>query len=56
VTDVAALRDLFAMTPYRWHAPRDMDDRIAAAVSQRFETLADIHVATYSRKLAGSAP
>jgi 23S rRNA (guanine745-N1)-methyltransferase len=56
VTDVAALRDLFAMTPYRWHAPRDMDDRIAAALSPRFETLADIEVATYSRKPAGSAP
>lgn len=50
VTDVAALRDLFAMTPYRWHAPPDMDDRIAAAVSPRFETLADIQVATYRRR------
>ena len=49
-TDVAALRDLFAMTPYRWHAPPDMDDRIAAAVSPRFETLADIQVATYCRR------
>jgi hypothetical protein len=49
-TDVAALRDLFAMTPYRWHAPPDMDDRIAAAVSARFETLADIQVATYCRR------
>lgn len=50
VTDVAALRDLFAMTPYRWHAPPDMDDRIAAAISPRFETLADIQVATYCRR------
>jgi 23S rRNA (guanine745-N1)-methyltransferase len=50
LTDVAALRDLFAMTPYRWHAPPDMDDRIAAAVSPRFETLADIEVATYCRR------
>jgi len=49
-TDAAALRDLFAMTPYRWHAPADMDDRIAAAVSPRFETLADIEVATYCRR------
>jgi 23S rRNA (guanine745-N1)-methyltransferase len=49
-TDVAALRDLFAMTPYRWHAPSDMDDRIAAAVSPRFETLAEIQVATYCRR------
>jgi 23S rRNA (guanine745-N1)-methyltransferase len=50
VTEVAALRDLFAMTPYRWHAPPDMDDRIAAAVSPRFETHADIHLATYRRR------
>jgi 23S rRNA (guanine745-N1)-methyltransferase len=49
-TDGAALRDLFAMTPYRWHAPPDMDDRIAAAVSPHFETLADIQVATYRRR------
>jgi 23S rRNA (guanine745-N1)-methyltransferase len=49
-TDPATLRDLFAMTPYRWHAPPDMDDRIAAAVSPRFETLADIRVATYRRR------
>lgn len=52
VTDVAVLRDLFAMTPYRWHASPDMDDRIAAAVSPRFETLADIQVATYCRRRA----
>lgn len=52
LTDVAALRDLFAMTPYRWHAPTDMNDRLAAAVSPRFETLADIQVATYRRRAA----
>jgi 23S rRNA (guanine745-N1)-methyltransferase len=51
VTDVAALRDLFAMTPYRWHAPPDIDDRIAAAVSPRFETRADVWITTYQRKL-----
>ena len=50
ITDIAALRDLFAMTPYRWHAPADMDDHIAAAISPRFETLADIQVATYHRR------
>ena len=50
VADVAGLRDLFAMTPYRWHAPPDMDHRIAAAVSQGFETVADIEVATYRRR------
>jgi 23S rRNA (guanine745-N1)-methyltransferase len=51
VTDVAGLRDLFAMTPYRWHAPPDIDDRIAAAVSPRFETNADVWITTYRRKL-----
>jgi 23S rRNA (guanine745-N1)-methyltransferase len=50
VTDVAALSDLLAMTPYRWHVPPDMDGRIAAAISPRFETLADIQVATYCRR------
>jgi 23S rRNA (guanine745-N1)-methyltransferase len=50
VTDAAGLHDLFAMTPYRWHAPPDIDHRIAAAVSPRFETLADIQLATYSRR------
>jgi 23S rRNA (guanine745-N1)-methyltransferase len=50
VTDVAELRDLFAMTPYRWHAPPDMDDRLAAAIAPRFETLADIQIATYCRR------
>jgi 23S rRNA (guanine745-N1)-methyltransferase len=50
VADVAGLRDLFAMTPYRWHAPPDMDHRIAAAVSQGFETVAAIEVATYRRR------
>jgi 23S rRNA (guanine745-N1)-methyltransferase len=54
VTDVAALRDLFAMTPYRWHAPPDMDNRIAAAISPCFETRADIQIATYCRRGAQS--
>lgn len=49
VTDVAGLRDLFAMTPYRWHAPPDIDVRIAAAVVPRFETVADVQVTTYRR-------
>lgn len=50
VTDVAGLRDLFAMTPYRWHAPPDIDVRIAAAVTPRFETVADVRVTTYRRR------
>src|ERR1022692_52882 len=48
-TDVADLRDLFAMTPYRWHAPPDIDVRIAAAVAPRFETVAQVQVTTYRR-------
>jgi 23S rRNA (guanine745-N1)-methyltransferase len=43
-TDTAGLHDLFAMTPYRWHAPRDIDERIAAAVSPQFETVADLRI------------
>jgi 23S rRNA (guanine745-N1)-methyltransferase len=54
VTDAAAVRDLVAMTPYRWLAPPDIDDRIAAAISPGFEILADIQVATYRRRDAQS--
>jgi len=54
VTEVPSLRDLFAMTPYRWHAPPDIDVRIAAAGSPRFETLADVRVTTYRRVPASS--
>jgi hypothetical protein len=49
VTDTAQLDDLFAMTPYRWHAPPDIHERLAAAVSPRFETLVDVRVTTYRR-------
>jgi 23S rRNA (guanine745-N1)-methyltransferase len=49
--DQASLRDLFAMTPYRWHAPRDIDERIAAAASPRFETVADLRITVYRRNL-----
>jgi 23S rRNA (guanine745-N1)-methyltransferase len=48
-TDVADLRDLFAMTPYRWHAPPDIDVRLAAAAAPRFETVAQVLVTTYRR-------
>ena len=56
VTDVAGLRDLFAMTPYRWHAPPDIDARIAAAVAPRFETVADVRVTTYRRLFDHESP
>ena len=49
-TETAGLHDLFAMTPYRWHAPADIDERIAAAVSPRFETVADVRITVYHRK------
>lgn len=49
ITDVSSLRDMFAMTPYRWHAPPDIDMRITEALSPRFETLADIRITTYRR-------
>lgn len=50
VTDVAALRDLFAMTPYRWHGPRDIDDRLAEATCRPFTTSTDVRVTTYRRR------
>jgi 23S rRNA (guanine745-N1)-methyltransferase len=49
-SNAADLRDLFAMTPYRWHAPRDMQERIAAAVCPRFETVADVRISVYRRQ------
>ena len=49
VTDAALLHDLFAMTPYRWHAPPDIGARLAAAMSPRFETVADVRMTTYRR-------
>jgi 23S rRNA (guanine745-N1)-methyltransferase len=48
VKDLAQLRDLFAMTPYRWHAKPDIDDRLAAA-APGFTTTADILITLYRR-------
>jgi 23S rRNA (guanine745-N1)-methyltransferase len=48
VEDLAQLRDLFAMTPYRWHAQADIDDRLAAA-APGFTTTADILITLYRR-------
>jgi 23S rRNA (guanine745-N1)-methyltransferase len=39
--------DLFAMTPYRWHAPPDMAERLAAADRR---ATADIVVTSYHRR------
>ena len=50
VSDVAALRDLFAMTPYRWHGPRDIDERLKEATRRPFASSADVRVTTYRRR------
>jgi len=50
VSDVAALRDLFAMTPYRWHGPRDIDERLKEATRRPFATSADVRVTTFRRR------
>ncbi len=49
VGDSSALRDLYAMTPYRWHAPRDIDDRLNAAAKSELETTADIMISVCER-------
>jgi 23S rRNA (guanine745-N1)-methyltransferase len=49
VADAALLDDLFAMTPYRWHAPPDIRDRLSTATHSSFETTADVRVTTYRR-------
>jgi 23S rRNA (guanine745-N1)-methyltransferase len=52
VGDSSELRDLYAMTPYRWHAPRDIDDRLKAAANGGFVTTADITISVYERSSA----
>jgi 23S rRNA (guanine745-N1)-methyltransferase len=49
VHDGAVLDDLFAMTPYRWHAPPDIRERLSSAAASGFETSADVRVTTYRR-------
>ena len=49
VPDLPQLQDLFAMTPYRWHAQADIDERLAAAVVPGFVTTADILITLYRR-------
>jgi 23S rRNA (guanine745-N1)-methyltransferase len=44
------LRDLYAMTPYRWHAPRDIEDRLTTAARNTFTTTADITISLYERR------
>lgn len=51
VFDGCLARDLFAMTPYRWHAPPDIVALLTAAAERPggFETRADVIVSTYRR-------
>jgi 23S rRNA (guanine745-N1)-methyltransferase len=49
VGDSSELRDLYAMTPYRWHAARDIDDRLNTAANGGFVTTADITISVYER-------
>ncbi|HET9059258.1 MAG TPA: methyltransferase domain-containing protein [Acidimicrobiales bacterium] len=37
LTDTQALCDLFAMTPYLWHGPRDMGDRLRNGIPGQLE-------------------
>jgi 23S rRNA (guanine745-N1)-methyltransferase len=51
ITDAATAGDLFAMTPYRWHAPPDISARLEEAVAEPggFRTEADIVISSYRR-------
>jgi 23S rRNA (guanine745-N1)-methyltransferase len=55
VTDVAALRDLFDMTPYRWHGPRDIEERLTEATRRPFASSAEVRVTTYRRRSSVTA-
>jgi 23S rRNA (guanine745-N1)-methyltransferase len=52
ITQPATLIDLFTMTPYRWHGPPDLVDRLTHTA--RFEIDADVVVSTYTRTAAAS--
>jgi 23S rRNA (guanine745-N1)-methyltransferase len=49
IPDKSVLGDLFAMTPYQWHAPIDIDERLAALASAGLGISADVQVTTYKR-------
>jgi 23S rRNA (guanine745-N1)-methyltransferase len=49
VAGAEQLRDLFAMTPYRWHARPEIYNRLAAAAQPTFTTTADIQLTLYQR-------
>jgi 23S rRNA (guanine745-N1)-methyltransferase len=49
IPDKSVLGDLFAMTPYQWHAPIDINERLAALASAGREIFADIELTIYKR-------
>ena len=55
ISDGAQLNDLFAMTPYRWHAPPGIAERLDAEAGRPggFETEVDVVVSTYRRCARG---
>ena len=52
IDDGATLRDLFAMTPYRWHAPPDIGARLDRAAHDGFRTDVDVVISSYTRRSA----
>jgi len=56
ICDPPSLADLFAMTPYRWHAPPGIDERLTveAARPGGFCTNVDVVVTSYRRTCAVS--
>ncbi|MHB8463948.1 MAG: putative RNA methyltransferase [Acidimicrobiales bacterium] len=52
IDDAATLRDLFAMTPYRWHAPPDIALRLDDVARQGFTTEVDVVISSYDRRPA----
>lgn len=56
VSDPDVLSDLFTMTPYRWHAPVDVRERLATVAHEGFHTVADVRLTTYRRTAAALGP
>ena len=49
VTSLDVARQLFTMTPYRWHAPRDIEARLDLAVGAGLAVEIDVVISTYRR-------
>ncbi len=49
IADAGVLADLFAMTPYRWHAPPDIAARLTDAAVGGFATDVDVIITTCRR-------